>query len=543
MDPVEKHSRSADVSFDGGDLDCGNGLLLLIRKHLDPLSTGQVLEIISSETSVDEDLPAWCRLTGNDLLSWTRCGKQRSFLVCRGSSLGLAMNAQSSLPPTKGLENDGLARATGASGGGEISIVETQRRKLSSDAAGQTVSAVRIAPVKIAPLSVMGVGSWPRPIWLLPYLHDHLEGKLSDEKFGSVANDAVRLAVQAQLEAGMNVLSDGEQRRDNYASFVGRRLEGCQLIPLTDLLPLVDDPEKFKEEMKSLDVPAEKVRHPAVFEKLSRKNNLALDEFSFLVTEVESKKLRNTGLPIALKVALPGPYLLTRMMWMECITDKAYGSREELSKDIVRLLREELSDLLDAGASVVQFDEPVLTEVVFTGAKNARSFMCGALSERGSSEDELEFARDLINGVCDGFPADRIAMHVCRGNWTPDENMALSGDYSLLLPLFNQLKVGRLILEFCTPRAGDLHVLKNLRPDLNLGLGIINPKTASIESVDSILARARECIELLGWQRVTLNPDCGFATFADSPVNSSEIAKAKMMSAVKASLILQSEFK
>lgn len=68
----EKHIYSPDSSFDGGDLDCGNGLLLLIRKHIDPLPRGGLLEIRSSEISVEEDLPAWARLTGNELISWTK---------------------------------------------------------------------------------------------------------------------------------------------------------------------------------------------------------------------------------------------------------------------------------------------------------------------------------------------------------------------------------------------------------------------------------------------------------------------------------------
>jgi 5-methyltetrahydropteroyltriglutamate--homocysteine methyltransferase len=168
--------------------------------------------------------------------------------------------------------------------------------------------------------------------------------------------------------------------------------------------------------------------------------------------------------------------------------------------------------------------------------------MCGALSERGHTEEELKFASSLINAVCQGFPKERIAMHVCRGNWTPDENMALAGDYSPLLPLFNQLEVGRLILEFCTPRAGDLHVLKNLRKDIMLGLGVLNPKTTEVESIESILKQVRTCIELIGINRITLNPDCGFATFADNPVNSAEIATAKLASAVKAAAILRTEY-
>src|SRR5207245_10124091 len=145
----------------------------------------------------------------------------------------------------------------------------------------------------------------------------------------------------------------------------------CQLIPLTDLLPLVDHPEEFEREMRSLDVPASEVRHPAVFGPLGRSRPLAVHELAFAKTL--------TGKPV--KVALPGPYLLTRMMWMECISDRAYRSREHLADDVVRVLREEIHELLAAGVALVQLDEPVLSEVVFTGAKNTRSFMCGALSE------------------------------------------------------------------------------------------------------------------------------------------------------------------
>ena len=77
MQPVERHPF-ADASFDGGDLDCGNGLLLLIRQHMDPMARGQLLEFRSTEISVDEDFPAWCRMTGNELVSFVRHGNERT---------------------------------------------------------------------------------------------------------------------------------------------------------------------------------------------------------------------------------------------------------------------------------------------------------------------------------------------------------------------------------------------------------------------------------------------------------------------------------
>src|SRR5438874_10332414 len=84
MPYAERHPFEPDARFDGGDLDCGNGLLLLIRQHIDPLAPAQLLEFTSTEISVEEDFPAWCRMTGNELVSVTRRDRQRSFLVCKG---------------------------------------------------------------------------------------------------------------------------------------------------------------------------------------------------------------------------------------------------------------------------------------------------------------------------------------------------------------------------------------------------------------------------------------------------------------------------
>src|SRR2546425_12064060 len=85
MEPVDRHQLDADARFDGGDLDCGNGLLLLIRRHMDPMERGQLLEFRSTEISVEEDFPAWGRLTRNELVSFVRPGKERSLLVCQGT--------------------------------------------------------------------------------------------------------------------------------------------------------------------------------------------------------------------------------------------------------------------------------------------------------------------------------------------------------------------------------------------------------------------------------------------------------------------------
>ena len=356
---------------------------------------------------------------------------------------------------------------------------------------------------------------------------------LSDQEFHEVGDDAVRLAVDSQLKAGVDVVTDGEQRRDSYASFVGGLLDGCQLIPITDLLPYVDDPVKFEAELRALDVPAGSVRHPAVFGPIRRSRPLAVHEIEFAKTLTDR----------TIKVALPGPYLLTRTMWMNCITDRAYETREKLADDVVRVLREELQGLLAEGAVLVQFDEPVLTEVVFGQPVGNRSFMCGALSEKLGTAEELAFAGELINRVIEGFPRDRTALHICRGNWTRDESVALAGSYEPLVPLLRSLKVGTFFLELCTPRAGEIDVLANLPDDCRIGVGVVNQKLDLIESVEEILAKAEAAIRVFGPHRVLLNPDCGFATFADNPVASAQVATAKLAAMMNAARQLRTRYK
>lgn len=480
----QQHAYRPDTSFDGGDLDCGNGLLLLIRRHIDPLAAGQTLEILATDATVEVELPAWCRMTSNELLSLERRpGGQNSYLVRKGAQAARALKA--------------------------------------APAAAPVVERAVLAVPPLRPLSVMGMGSWPRPRWMLRAVHDRMEGRMAEDEFQAIADDAVSQSVDAQLRAGVDVLTDGEQRRDSYASFVGGILENCQLIPLTDLLPYVDDPVKFEKEMRALDIPAHEVRHPAVFGRIARIRPLAVHELDYARTLSDK--------PV--KIALPGPYLLTRTMWMECLSDRAYASREELAEDIVRILREELADLLKHGAALVQFDEPVLSEVVFARTREGsggRSFMCGALGEKKPIAEELAFARDLINAVVAGFPQERTAMHVCRGNWTPDESVALAGDYRALLDHFKQLAVGTFMLELATPRAGEIEVLRELPDDRRIGVGVINQKLEQTEDVATVLARAEKAVSLFGAERVLVNPDCGFATFADNPLASSRLAEAKL---------------
>jgi 5-methyltetrahydropteroyltriglutamate--homocysteine methyltransferase len=141
-----------------------------------------------------------------------------------------------------------------------------------------------------------------------------------------------------------------------------------------------------------------------------------------------------------------------------------------------------------------------------------------------------------------GLPRDRLALHVCRGNWTPDETVALRGDYRPLLGLLSRVPVGTLFLELATPRAGEMEVLAEIPRDRRIGVGVVNQKVPAVEPFEVVLERAERAVRTFGPERVLLNPDCGFATFADNPVASAEIARGKLAVAVEVARVLRGRY-
>jgi len=209
------------------------------------------------------------------------------------------------------------------------------------------------------------VGSWPRSKTMLKALRDHQKGRIDRQSFDAIADDEIRRCVALQEEAGLEIVTDGELRRDSFYSFVTDKLDGTRLYSLADLLETVEDKASFEEMLHTLDVPASAIHNPTCVGKLSRRDPLAADEVRFL------KQI--TDRPI--KVTLPGPYLLTRSMWVTALSGEGYSDKIEMGEDVVRILREELEELRDEGAAFVQFDEPVLTEVVLSEECDRRTFM------------------------------------------------------------------------------------------------------------------------------------------------------------------------
>lgn len=212
---------------------------------------------------------------------------------------------------------------------------------------------------------VTQVGSWPRPRHLLKALRARNKGKLSRAEFESLADKEVVRCVEAQLEAGVDIIVDGEMRRDSFYSFITDKVSGTSLMSLAQMLDHVEDKSGFEELLDTLDVPASAIKNPTCVGRISRREPLAVEELRF-VRQLTDKPV---------KVTLPGPYLLTRSMWVGAFTSGHYEDKTEMGRDVVRILREELEDLRAEGCQFVQFDEPVLTEIVMSEEAGRRTFM------------------------------------------------------------------------------------------------------------------------------------------------------------------------
>ena len=380
------------------------------------------------------------------------------------------------------------------------------------------------------------IGSMPRGHEILMARRKLSAGLIGEETYEKLVDEKTKEVVKLQEDLDIDIITSGEIGRDNYVSFISEKLGGVSQMSMAEMLDYVDDKREFENILNTLDVPASSIKNAICTGKV---------EYTGDVVASELKKLKSfTNRPV--KITLPGPYLVTRSMWLPNVSSNYYDSKEDLGEDIIKIFKKEIAKLQEIGVDVIQFDEPVLTEIVFTEGR-PRTFMCASLSQRKDPTEELEFATHLIKRVMDGIDREKsiASMHVCRGNWSKDESILLTGPYTPLLDLFANINADLLALEFSTPRAGELKSLladERIKNKLILGLGVLNPRFDEKEDVDVIYDRAKEALSYIDKENLWLNPDCGFATFSNRPVNEYENIRAKLGAMVEARDRLRADY-
>ncbi len=341
----------------------------------------------------------------------------------------------------------------------------------------------RLARLPLLPTAV--IGSLLRPAWLLDRLADYLAGRLSRADWDRACDRAVPFAVALQETAGIDLLSDGEWRREGYFQVFYERVEGF-------------GPDLIQGRTR---------RWPAAVAPLRRRGPIVADGAAFLRRQTDH----------AIKVSLPSAYVILRRFWSPEHSARAYPGRESFLRAAEEVLLEEALDVLSAGADCLQFDDPMLGYFVDPRYREQRSDHWGT-GQFADVDAELRLGVDSVNRLAGPLRkrGARVVLHVCRGNI--DRKSDAQGDFSAIWPALCRAEVDELALEFAMPQAGSMDVLAHLPPDMRLGLGCVDVRCPGPEPVETIIARVCQALRHVPAERLTLNPDCGFAPSGNNPI-------------------------
>src|SRR6266550_6911575 len=299
------------------------------------------------------------------------------------------------------------------------------------------------------------IGSLPRPQFVKDLIAD--DCPIQGEEYRRLMGNAIRAAVALQESAGLDVITDGEWWRKSYIGVIAELAHGFELSTN----------------------PADGRPWTIVVDKLAPKQpGFIAQEVKFLKTLTKKR----------IKATVPAPALLGERMWDKSKSSKAYPKRDDFVRACVPILRRELELLRDAGATIVQIDDPHLC--LFVDPQVRKKY--------DDPEKAKDFAVDMVNQVVDGFSDLKLAVHLCRRAGARVRGEARhEGGYDEIIKQLNRLKVNHLTMEFTAPEAGDLSVLKKLREDFEVGLGCVSCEPGKVDSAEEIVGRVQKALKFL----------------------------------------------
>jgi 5-methyltetrahydropteroyltriglutamate--homocysteine methyltransferase len=342
------------------------------------------------------------------------------------------------------------------------------------------------------------IGSLLRPAFLKEARKAFDDGKMPAEAFRAVEDQAVRQSVRMQEEAGLAVLTDGEQRRLNFQDSFGGAVDGFDATQGS--MKAYEKRVEGSRGNQRWEIPdlakagtAVSHRRPAV-KPLSLKRNIPLEEYRFVS--------RETGTPA--KVTLIGADRISQRFDYKNST-AVYPTMAEFLDDVIAIEREIIGGLVEAGCRYVHIDAPGFTAYVDEPSLYE-------MRQRG--EDPMEnFSRSLKAEarVVAGFPGVTFGIHLCRGN--QHSMWHREGKYDAIAErLLNELPHDRIMLEYDTPRADSFEPLRFLPKGKTVVLGLVSTKTPEMETVDGLRRRIDEATKYVPLEQIAISPQCGFAS-------------------------------
>ena len=331
------------------------------------------------------------------------------------------------------------------------------------------------------------VGSYPQPEWLIdrgmltsqmpPRTRLHKLWRVAPEWLEQAQDDATLLAIQAQECAGLDVITDGEMRRESYSNLFATALEGIDL----------DNPGT-RLSRTGTTVPV-----PRVVGKVHRMHPVNVRDAKFLRAHTDR----------LVKMTMPGPFTMTQLT-----QNDYYGSAAELAMDYAVAVNAEVKDLIAAGVDVVQIDEPYL---------------------QAQPEEARKYAIAALDRTLEGVTGTTV-IHTCFGYAALVQDRPAG--YSFLAELANS-QVWAISIETAQTNL-DCSILESVR-NKAITLGVLDLSTNEIESPETVAARIRRALPYVNVEKLVIAPDCGMKYLP------SDVAYGKMKAMVEGTRIVRAE--
>ncbi len=297
------------------------------------------------------------------------------------------------------------------------------------------------------------------------------------------ADEMIRWAVKDQVEAGLDIITDGEGRRENMYYFFQKRLDG---VSFDNMEYRKYGPLGFGIEIAKV---TGRIENPRF--ELAR----------------DWKVARDSAPPsVEVKLTCTGPHMLSK--FSDNARPDIYPSDRALAEAYAAVLRPELEELVSAGCELIQFDEPAWT----------------------AFPEEAVWGAKVLNQLTDGLGA-RIGLHVCCGN--AYRKRAYTTTYNDLAEAFRTVRADQLVLEHCTLPYNMMTLWDSWDFRGEFAVGVIDQRSDDIENIDQIAARTAPALERFSPDRLLLTSECGFQHV---PL---EITRAKLRALVSGAAYLR----
>ncbi|HET9015727.1 MAG TPA: cobalamin-independent methionine synthase II family protein [Thermomicrobiaceae bacterium] len=326
------------------------------------------------------------------------------------------------------------------------------------------------------------VGSLLRPAYLKEARAQHEAGALSDVEFKRIEDRAVDEAIALQVDAGLDVITDGEMRRYAFFGHLVEAVEGFDklggwAIPFHD------------EEGHQIVFP-----RPVVVDRLKPRRHLCAEEFTYLRAKTDRPA----------KVTLVSAQQAAAYYDPEK-SGGAYPTIDAYLADLVDILRAEVAELIRLGCTYIQIDAPQYAALLDPAIREG-------YRQRGNDPDRLlDRCIELDNAVVGEHPGIVFAIHLCRGN--NQSKFYASGGYDpIAAQVFKRTRFQRFLLEYDDERSGGFEPLGEVPEDRTVVLGLVTTKKPRLEPEAELERRIQEASRYVPLERLALSPQCGFAS-------------------------------